>query len=160
MCWGGTLVDDHLTAANGTAASAAAIKSAAAAAVASAAAAAVAAVAPTTIVPVMPTSKQPSPAVMAVAAVIAAAIAVSAAAIAHHGVRFAARRRMMRMTTITATPATPAAAAAAAKEPGVGLRLKAHDDDAHRRQTQRQSDQVSLHRSTSKNEQVHRSSIR
>jgi len=56
-------------------------------------------------------------------------------------------------TMISATPATPAATAAAAKQPCVGRRLQAHDDDAHRRQTQRQSDQVSLHRSTSKNKQ-------
>lgn len=118
------------------------------------------------MVPVMATSKQPAPAVMAVAAAIAIAIALATAAIMMHMLLAArcllvATTRMVRMATMMpATPATPTATAAAAKQPGVGLRLQAHDDDAHRRQTQRQSDHISLHRSTSKNEQFHRSSFR
>jgi hypothetical protein len=70
-----------------------------------------------------------------------------------------AATRMVRVATVVMVAATPAAKAAAtaapAKQPGVGLRLQTHDDDAHRRQSERQSDDISLHRSTSKNEQVH-----
>jgi hypothetical protein len=108
----------------------------------------------------MATPEEATPAVMAVAAAAAiataAAVTLAATAIVLDG-RFATRTLLLaagRLVVMPTTPAAKAAATAAATEqPGVGLRLQAHDDDAHRRQTQRQSDHISFHRSTSKNEQ-------
>jgi hypothetical protein len=60
------------------------------------------------------------------------------------GCRFTAHR--LAATVITVMPVS---AAATAEQPGVGLRLKNHQDGEHRRNNQHHSNQISFHQSTS-----------